>query len=144
MPTTRPVVLATAVLAAAAVTTTCSDSPTGSIAATAADAAVSVDASPPDAPPPDARPACTKLFGEPTDNTGIALTESYAMTPGASVSGYYFAPPDAHYFSVDHVGEDQVQDYAKRKGWSNEVAEKWLRPILAYQPTESSKELAKV
>lgn len=63
-------------------------------------------------------------------NAGIALTESMAMWPGASVSGWYFSHPEAKYFGVGKIGRDQLEDYAKRKGWSLEVAEKWLAPNL--------------
>jgi 5-methyltetrahydrofolate--homocysteine methyltransferase len=63
-------------------------------------------------------------------HTGIQLTENYAMTPAASVSGYYFAHPNARYFHQGKIGEDQLQDYAKRKGWSIDEAKKWLAPIL--------------
>ncbi|MBD8524554.1 methionine synthase [Pseudomarimonas arenosa] len=65
---------------------------------------------------------------------GMALTESFAMNPPASVSGLYFAHPDSRYFVVGRVGKDQVEDYAKRKGWSLEKAERWLAPILDYDP----------
>jgi 5-methyltetrahydrofolate--homocysteine methyltransferase len=64
------------------------------------------------------------------ENIGLALTESYAMWPGAAVSGWYFAHPDAKYFAVAKIGEDQVQDYAQRKHWTIEQAEKWLAPNL--------------
>jgi 5-methyltetrahydrofolate--homocysteine methyltransferase len=64
--------------------------------------------------------------------TGIKLTSSYAMHPGASVSGLYFAHPDSRYFAVGRLAKDQVQDYATRKGWSLAEAEKWLSPYLAY------------
>ncbi len=64
--------------------------------------------------------------------TGIALTESFAMTPPASVSGLYFSQPDAHYFGIGRIGLDQVEDYARRKGWIVAEAEKWLGPILSY------------
>jgi 5-methyltetrahydrofolate--homocysteine methyltransferase len=66
--------------------------------------------------------------------TGMALTESFAMNPPASVSGLYFAHPRAHYFGVGKIARDQVQDYARRKGWTLETAERWLSPILAYDP----------
>ncbi len=66
--------------------------------------------------------------------TGLKLTESYAMWPAAAVSGFYFAHPEAHYFGVGKIGRDQVADYAKRKGWSVEEAERWLAPILNYDP----------
>ena len=62
--------------------------------------------------------------------TGIRLTESFAMTPPASVSGLYFAHPKAHYFGVGKIGEDQLEDYASRKGWTREVGAKWLSPLL--------------
>jgi 5-methyltetrahydrofolate--homocysteine methyltransferase len=63
---------------------------------------------------------------------GMDLTESLAMTPGASVSGLYFAHPEAHYFGVGRIDRDQVEDYAARKGWAVAEAERWLAPILAY------------
>ena len=65
------------------------------------------------------------------DEIGMGLTESAAMTPAASVSGLYFAHPEAHYFSVGRVGADQVEDYARRKGMTVAEAERWLRPLLA-------------
>jgi 5-methyltetrahydrofolate--homocysteine methyltransferase len=65
---------------------------------------------------------------------GIALTESAAMTPAASVSGLYFAHPQARYFTVGRLGEDQIASYAKRKGQSIEQVERWLTPNLAYEP----------
>jgi 5-methyltetrahydrofolate--homocysteine methyltransferase len=66
-------------------------------------------------------------------NTGIELTESMAMWPGASVSGWYFSHPQSQYFVLGHVGRDQVDDYAKRKGWPVAEAEKWLSPNLGYR-----------
>jgi 5-methyltetrahydrofolate--homocysteine methyltransferase len=63
---------------------------------------------------------------------GVELTESFAMWPGSSVSGLYFAHPDAHYFGVGKIERDQVEDYAKRKGMSVEEVERWLAPILNY------------
>ena len=63
---------------------------------------------------------------------GISLTESYAMMPAASVSGWYFSHPDAHYFGIGRMGRDQLLDYAARKGVSVESAERWLSPNLAY------------
>ncbi|AXE21214.1 methionine synthase [Runella rosea] len=63
---------------------------------------------------------------------GIQLTESYAMYPASSVSGWYFAHPDARYFALGKIAKDQVQDYATRKGMSLEEAEKWLSPVLNY------------
>ena len=69
---------------------------------------------------------------DPEAKTGITLTESLAMYPAASVSGWYFAHPDAKYFGVGKVYKDQVEDYTKRKGQSIEETEKWLRPNLSY------------
>jgi len=65
---------------------------------------------------------------------GIELTESFAMTPAASVSGIYLGHPEARYFSLGRVGRDQVEDYAARKGVPVAEAERWLRPNLAYEP----------
>jgi 5-methyltetrahydrofolate--homocysteine methyltransferase len=67
---------------------------------------------------------------------GIELTESMAMWPGASVSGWYFSHPQSQYFVVGRVGRDQVEDYARRKGWSLAVAERWLAPNLGYEPED--------
>ncbi|MGA0605386.1 methionine synthase [Phenylobacterium sp. VNQ135] len=69
-----------------------------------------------------------------TDTAGIELTESFAMTPPAAVSGLYFAHPESHYFGVGRIERDQVQDYARRKGWDMRTAERWLAPILNYEP----------
>ncbi len=66
--------------------------------------------------------------------TGIVLTESYAMTPPAAVSGLYFSHADAHYFGVGRIDRDQIEDYARRKGWDVATAERWLAPILSYDP----------
>jgi 5-methyltetrahydrofolate--homocysteine methyltransferase len=66
--------------------------------------------------------------------TGVKLTESFAMWPGASVCGVYFSHPDSYYFGVGKIERDQVEDYAKRKRWTIEQAEKWLAPILNYDP----------
>jgi 5-methyltetrahydrofolate--homocysteine methyltransferase len=66
--------------------------------------------------------------------TGIRLTESYAMWPASSVSGLYFSHPDSHYFGVGRIGRDQIEDYAERKRWSVAEAERWLAPILGYDP----------
>jgi 5-methyltetrahydrofolate--homocysteine methyltransferase len=63
----------------------------------------------------------------------MALTESYAMTPAASVSGLLFAHPDSRYFTVGRIGRDQVEDYARRRGQSVAEVERWLRPNLAYE-----------
>ena len=67
-------------------------------------------------------------------DAGLALTETCASTPGASVSGLYLGHPAARYFSVGRVGRDQVEDYAERKGEPLDVVERWLRPNLAYDP----------
>ncbi|WP_153797604.1 methionine synthase [Foetidibacter luteolus] len=83
-------------------------------------------------------PACPdhtekyKLFNllNVTQNTGIELTESLAMYPAASVCGWYFSHPQSQYFGVGKISKDQVQDYAQRKGWTMEEAEKWLRPNM--------------
>jgi 5-methyltetrahydrofolate--homocysteine methyltransferase len=65
-------------------------------------------------------------------NAGITLTESYAMLPTAAVSGFYFSHPEAKYFATGKVDKDQVADYAQRKGWTMEEAERWLAPVLSY------------
>ncbi|GEN80800.1 methionine synthase [Actinotalea fermentans] len=65
---------------------------------------------------------------------GLALTESYAMSPPSAVSGLYFAHPDARYVAVGKLGQDQVADYAARKGWTLAQAEQWLAPNLGYHP----------
>jgi 5-methyltetrahydrofolate--homocysteine methyltransferase len=65
--------------------------------------------------------------------TGIELTESMAMWPGAAVSGLYFAHPESRYFNLGRVGRDQVEDYARRKGWTVAEAERWLAPNLGYR-----------
>ncbi len=75
------------------------------------------------------------LFGvlNATENAGIIITESFAMVPTAAVSGFYFAHPESTFFAVGKIGKNQVEDYAKRKGWLLEEAEKWLAPVLAYE-----------
>ena len=65
-------------------------------------------------------------------NTGVKLTENFAMWPAASVSGFYFSQPGSHYFGVGKIGRDQVEDYARRKGMDVAEVERWLRPNLAY------------
>ncbi|MDO8413700.1 MAG: vitamin B12 dependent-methionine synthase activation domain-containing protein, partial [Gallionellaceae bacterium] len=65
-------------------------------------------------------------------NAGITITESYAMLPTAAVSGFYFSHPQAQYFASAKVDKDQVEDYASRKSWSLEEAERWLAPVLNY------------
>jgi 5-methyltetrahydrofolate--homocysteine methyltransferase len=69
-----------------------------------------------------------------TRNTGIQLTDSYAMFPTAAVSGWYFSHPGSQYFVVGRITREQVEDYAKRKGWTREQAERWLAPNLDYDP----------
>ena len=64
-------------------------------------------------------------------HTGMRLTESYAMWPGASVSGFYFSHPQSRYFAVAQIQQDQLQDYAKRKNWTLDEAQKWLTPNLS-------------
>lgn len=66
--------------------------------------------------------------------TGVTLTENFAMNPPSSVSGFYFNHPEAKYFNVGSIGEDQVKDYAKRKNMTVEAVEKWLAPNLGYEP----------
>jgi 5-methyltetrahydrofolate--homocysteine methyltransferase len=68
------------------------------------------------------------------ERLGMQLTESCAMTPAASVSGFYFAHPESRYFAVGKIGRDQVEDYARRKGVPAEEIERWLAPNLAYEP----------
>jgi 5-methyltetrahydrofolate--homocysteine methyltransferase len=72
------------------------------------------------------------------DRIGLALTDSFAMTPAASVSGLLFAHPTARYFAVGRIARDQVEDYAARKGITVEEAEYWLRPNLSYEPTAAA------
>jgi 5-methyltetrahydrofolate--homocysteine methyltransferase len=65
---------------------------------------------------------------------GVKLTESFAMWPGSSVSGFYFSHPESRYFGVGKIERDQVADYAARKGWDIATAERWLGPLLNYDP----------
>jgi 5-methyltetrahydrofolate--homocysteine methyltransferase len=89
-------------------------------------------------------PACpehtekTTLFSllDATKRTGIELTESMAMWPGAAVSGWYFSHPQSQYFVVGRLAQDQVADYARRKGWTLKEAERWLAPNLGYNPED--------
>ncbi|GGN75603.1 5-methyltetrahydrofolate--homocysteine methyltransferase [Actinoplanes lobatus] len=67
-----------------------------------------------------------------TSSIGVGLTESYAMTPAAAVSGLIFAHPEARYFTVGRLGKDQIEDYARRRGVPVAEVERWLRPNLAY------------
>ena len=71
---------------------------------------------------------------QPTRRIGVQLTESFAMWPGASVSGLYFSHPESHYFGVAKVERDQVEDYSVRKGMDIREVERWLGPILNYDP----------
>ncbi|HEY2227377.1 MAG TPA: methionine synthase [Xanthobacteraceae bacterium] len=68
------------------------------------------------------------------ERIGMRLTASFAMWPGASVSGFYFSHPESRYFGVGKIERDQVEDYARRKGWTLAEAEKWLAPVLNYNP----------
>jgi 5-methyltetrahydrofolate--homocysteine methyltransferase len=68
------------------------------------------------------------------EGVGLALTESYAMTPAAAVSGLVFAHPASRYFTVGRIGRDQVEDYTARRGLARREVERWLRPNLAYDP----------
>ena len=84
-------------------------------------------------------PACPDHLEKPTiwkllnveQEIGVKLTESMAMWPAASVSGYYFANPESKYFGLGKIKEDQVINYAKRRGISTEMAHKWLSPNIA-------------
>ena len=64
---------------------------------------------------------------------GMKITESFAMYPAASVSGWYFSHPESRYFGIGRIARDQVEDYAKRKGMTLEQAERWLAPVLGYE-----------
>ena len=85
-------------------------------------------------------PACPDHLEKPTlfkllnaeELTGVSLTESMAMYPAASVSGWYFAHPSSKYFGIGKIEKDQIEDYAKRKGESVQFIEKWLGPNLNY------------
>jgi 5-methyltetrahydrofolate--homocysteine methyltransferase len=87
-------------------------------------------------------PACPDHSGKETlfrlldvaNAIGVELTESFAMLPTAAVSGFYIAHPDARYFGTGKIGRDQVADYARRRGVDIATAEKWLAPILGYDP----------
>ena len=87
-------------------------------------------------------PACpdhtekTQLFKllDAEKNTGITLTEHFAMLPTAAVSGWYFAHPQAQYFATGKIEKDQVESLAERKGMSVQEIERWMSPVLAYEP----------
>jgi 5-methyltetrahydrofolate--homocysteine methyltransferase len=71
-------------------------------------------------------------------NSGVSLTESYAMWPGSSVSGLYLSHPESYYFGVAKVERDQVEDYARRKTMAVTEVERWLGPVLNYVPAPSA------
>ena len=73
---------------------------------------------------------------QPSERIDLQITESFAMTPTAAVSGTYFSHPEAKYFGVGSIGRDQVEDYAERKNWSIEKTEAWLAPNLGYDPED--------
>jgi len=79
----------------------------------------------------------TRLLGA-EEAAGVRLTESFALQPAATVSGWYFSHPESFYFGVGRIGRDQVEDYAARKGWTVEEAEEWLSPNLGYDPDEAA------
>jgi 5-methyltetrahydrofolate--homocysteine methyltransferase len=79
------------------------------------------------------KPLLFDLLGA-TQATGVSLTESCAMHPGAAVCGLYFSHPESHYFALSELQKDQLEDYAKRKGMTLAEAEKWLGPWLGYTP----------
>ncbi|HEU4660520.1 MAG TPA: methionine synthase [Pseudolabrys sp.] len=81
-----------------------------------------------------------RLLG--TERIGVQLTESFAMWPGASVCGLYISHPESHYFGVGRIERDQVEDYARRKGWTLAECERWLAPILNYAPAAARTEAA--
>ena len=83
----------------------------------------------PSCPDHTVKAALFQLLDAPT-NAGMGLTESMAMTPAASVSGFYFAHPDSHYFAISKIGEDQLRDWARRTGIGEAAARKWLAPLL--------------
>ena len=91
-------------------------------------------ATPPAPTTPRSRPSGSSSTSRRTP--GIELTESMAMWPGASVSGFYFSHPESQYFVVGRIGRDQVADYAERKGWTLAEAERWLSPNLGYDPDD--------
>jgi 5-methyltetrahydrofolate--homocysteine methyltransferase len=74
------------------------------------------------------KPLLMELLGG--DPAGIRLTESFAMLPASAVSGFYFAHPDSAYFGVARIGQDQLEDYAERRGVDIDTAARWLRPNL--------------
>ena len=85
----------------------------------------------PACPDHNEKPAIFSLLNA-EENIGVRLTESHAMYPAAAVSGYYFAHPKSRYFGLGKIAEDQIRDYAERRNWTQEEAEKWLAPNLSY------------
>jgi 5-methyltetrahydrofolate--homocysteine methyltransferase len=85
------------------------------------------------------KPKLFALLG--AEEAGLELTETFAMTPAASVSGIYLGHPEARYFSVGRLGRDQVEDHAARKGVSTAEDERWLRPNLGYEPAADETEV---
>ncbi|HFD79507.1 MAG TPA: methionine synthase [Gammaproteobacteria bacterium] len=79
---------------------------------------------------------------DPVTNAGISLTDHFAMLPTAAVCGWYFSHPQSRYFGVGKINRDQVEDYARRKGMSLEETERWLAPVLGYNPDETSRAAA--
>ena len=77
------------------------------------------------------------------ERIGVKLTESFAMWPGASVCGLYFSHPESHYFGVGKIERDQIEDYAARKNWTVQEAERWLAPILNYDAKTLPKAVAR-
>jgi 5-methyltetrahydrofolate--homocysteine methyltransferase len=77
-----------------------------------------------------------------SERIGVKLTESFAMWPGAAVCGLYFSHPQSHYFGVGKIERDQVEDYARRKGWHIVEAERWLAPVLNYNPHATTPSIA--
>jgi 5-methyltetrahydrofolate--homocysteine methyltransferase len=76
------------------------------------------------------------------ERAGLRLTESFAMHPASSVSGFYFSHPESRYFAVGKVGRDQVTDYARRKNMPVAEIERWLAPVLGYEPAPATSEAA--
>ena len=74
---------------------------------------------------------------EADERSEVTLTDSYAMYPASAVSGFYFAHPDARYFGTGRIGQNQVEDYARRKGMTKAEVERWLAPVLGYEPDDS-------
>jgi 5-methyltetrahydrofolate--homocysteine methyltransferase len=83
------------------------------------------------------KPALFRLL-DATNNTGVTLTENFAMAPAASVCGWYFSHPESEYFRLGEIGKDQVIDYHLRKGMTVREIEKWLSPILGYEGTAAN------